>query len=151
MSLKFLPCSCTSAVVTSLRWGRWLSTNPNKTLFLDNRNLLFKKSYFLFHCYGYAEHCRLIATRGSWTVNHPGNSGIYMMNLFLTLFLAVISLKGNQPSKCQRKEAGILKHNGGKTKLGEAHPRGDGEWRWKEGDLWTNGAHCNCRTIKYSW
>lgn len=50
-----------------------------------------------------------------------------MMNVFLTLSLVLISLKGSHQANAKGHKQESLKDNGGKTELGEAHPRGDGE------------------------
>lgn len=60
-------------------------------------------------------------------MNHPCNSRTYMMNVFLTLSLVLISLKGSHQANAKGHKQESLKDNGGKTELGEAHPRGDGE------------------------
>lgn len=56
-----------------------------------------------------ALHCRVRATGGAWAEKHPGHSGVNMINLILTPQSSSHFSDGQDPSKLQREETGILK------------------------------------------
>lgn len=93
---------------------------------LKKGSLPFKKAYCPSHRCGHAEPCGLIGTGGSWAVNHPGDSGVCVMSLFLTLSLAVVSLKGSRPGQCQRKETGCPSSQAPRGRTSWGKPRAEG-------------------------
>lgn len=115
-----LPCCCRCLSVESIDWPQ---TKTEKaplmlTLPVEKGAFLVKSPVFFSTALGHAERCGLPATGGRGIVSWPS-----------------VSLKGGHPGKCQRKSnRNVYKIMEAKPKLGETHPRGNGEGRpWHKG------------------